>query len=289
MGEIEGKSGGLRSGTGHGLTELVPTVGSLQHRLCVSGSPPQRPRRARRPSVPVGTSVSRLPPKPTWLFPLSQSELHPLNTSSLSAFQESIPEIFSASTPLINQLLSTAASRRSQPLQFPQAQLTHQRGTSVVGRCPSSLPAKQHTQRLPPKPEFMSIENLKTFGEPRASLFTSRLPPRDGVVIPAFTWPSPSLVVPLVLFAGEDGGRRVQPSSPCLCRQTSLAVADITSFADPFAEAEEDTSSKAKPQDYIHIRIQRTFVFVFYPLLSFPSATSPCKTSPSRDPRDRPH
>ena len=35
--------------------------------------------------------------------------------------------------------------------------------------------------------------------------------------------------------------------------------ADSEITIDPFAEAEEDSSEKAKPQDYIHIRIQRTF------------------------------
>jgi len=35
-----------------------------------------------------------------------------------------------------------------------------------------------------------------------------------------------------------------------------MSIENLKTF-DPFAEAEEDTSSKAKPQDYIHIRIQQ--------------------------------
>jgi hypothetical protein len=104
----------------------------------------------------------------------------------------------------------------------------------------------------------MSIENLKTFGEPP-------LPYSKNV------------------FCGEKGGSRAVvrmifsvlrmsrapffrvPFKPYR-RSFWSATANIRRHTDPFAEADEDTGETKQSQNYIHIRIQREYTCrAFFP------------------------
>lgn len=67
-----------------------------------------------------------------------------------------------------------------------------------------------------------------------------------------------------VWLSGHVGGCSCRLCSHLdLCRIFSLAgrlITRLTRFsADPFAEADEDTGETKQSQNYIHIRIQRTF------------------------------
>lgn len=100
-----------------------------------------------------------------------------------------------------------------------------------------------HIQRSPEQHEFMSIENLRTFGESTGWLCTSSTILQSG----GFE----NIAFPLL-----DGNMNVSLMfSHALVSRTWLILCD---HVDPFAEADEDTGETKQSQNYIHIRIQRT-------------------------------
>jgi hypothetical protein len=95
----------------------------------------------------------------------------------------------------------------------------------------------------------MSIENLKTFGEPllpySKDVFCGE---KDRVIVRTdFTvlrmFRAPFLCLPIKSY-------RISFWS---------AAANIPRHIDPFAEADEDTGETKQSQNYIHIRIQREY------------------------------
>jgi hypothetical protein len=107
----------------------------------------------------------------------------------------------------------------------------------------------------------MSIENLKTFGEPLLLYSTDVFcGEEDGVIVrTGFT----------VLRMSRAPFRRPLIKSYRISFWS--AKANIPRHIDPFAEADEDTGETKQSQNYIHIRIQREYTFS---TLSLPISTA---------------
>jgi hypothetical protein len=107
----------------------------------------------------------------------------------------------------------------------------------------------------------MSIENLKTFGEPLLPCSTDVFcGEEDGVIVRMdFT----------VLRMSRAPFLRLPIKSYRISFWS--AAANIPRHIDPFAEADEDTGETKQSQNYIHIRIQRKYTLSTF---SLPTSTA---------------
>jgi hypothetical protein len=166
--------------------------------------------------------------------PLPSVPLHHPDSTTTLIPNNNLPSTINSTPPPNRQFSGTAATSRAlHPTSIP---------TTPAPRDPGTL-------------EFMSIENLKTFGE-----FTPPLPPTT-------LWSS--LKRQRQTFRALRVSLAAESCSVCARINSYLRSgwlsANIPCHTDPFAEADEDTGETKQSQNYIHIRIQREFAFQFIP------------------------
>lgn len=160
---------------------------------------------------------------------------------------------FDSSPPYVDSsinIYSTANTHLSPDSTPHQQTLAFRYSDKFFARTPASIPTKP-SQRDPGTLEFMSIENLKTFGE--SSPRTLHMNKSWGMKkYGHFSWVSNLVKCQLDFLV-------IHPQTR-YCARYLRDPANIPGPTDPFAEADEDTGETKQSQNYIHIRIQREFI-----------------------------
>ncbi|POR37581.1 Eukaryotic translation initiation factor eIF-1 [Tolypocladium paradoxum] len=191
--------------------------------------------------------------------------MHPKRISDASTPQlrsrRTLPKIPLTSSPASHHIIAVVIFCST------ASPVAHRTGTNTrkTAVAPSSQPSAESTlpsakpisQGHPATSEFMSIENLKTYGMwPSASLLLFL----SGEALIVAVWGLPLARAPPVIAPRRRARRppRTPPTKPIAPqRHTELHRADLPPLTDPFAEADEDTGETKQTQNYIHIRIQQ--------------------------------